>query len=473
MSERATLIRTGPAAHARRAGRLLLAATIALGLAQTAWAQDDRVAELEDRVAELEALVRQLVESGETAASAPGVAAPAGTTAAAAAEIDARAEAAAERKVEELLAQEQAVQEEKARKHSLEIGGYIKADVLYSDFTGGSVAGDSVGRDFYVPATVPVGVEGEEYLDFHAKETRIYLKSEHNLDSGDYLKAYIEMDFLVGDQGDERISNSYNPRMRHAYLVWNRWLFGQTWNTIFNVGALPDLLDFVGPSDSTVFGRQAMVRYTNGPWQLSVENPETTITPFGGGPRITANDSHVPDLVARYNFSGDWGQWSIAGILRELRYENAAEGIDTSTASYGISLAGRYNLGERDDLRWMVSGGKGLGRYVGLNIVNGGVLDADGELETIDTLSGFIAWRHYWSDQLRSSFVASYFQADNPTELTGLGVTSQADSYHANLVWSPLPRLDLGVEFIFANREVENGGDGDLRRLQFSAKYAY
>jgi hypothetical protein len=450
--------------------QLTLILGLAIVLCTPAVAQeDDRVAELEARVAELEALVRQLVESGagSTARSAPA-ASPAVD-----ARVEARAEAVAEQKVQEMLAEEKAAQEAKDKRHSLKIGGYVKADYMYSDFSGGSVAGNSVGRDFYVPSTVPVGGNGEAYTDFHAQETRIHLTSEHNLDSGDYIKAYIELDFLVGDNGDERISNSYQPRMRHGFLQWNNWLFGQTWNTIFNVGALPDLLDFVGPSESTVFGRQVMIRYTNGPWQFSAENPETTITPFGGGGRIVSDDNNVPDLVARYNFSGDWGQWSIAGMVRELAYEEATLDIDASEFGYGVSVAGKFNVGERDDFRWMVSGGKGLGRYVGLNIVNGVVLDENNELETIDTLSAFLAYRHFWTDRFRSSVALGWFSADNPTELTGLNVTKEAQSFHANFIWTPLPKLDLGVEYIFANRETESGADGDLNRLQFSAKYAY
>ena len=460
-----------PGKH-RTTRQILLSLSLAAVLCTPALAQDDRVAELEARVAELEALVRQLVEAGAAPPASPAPStSPAATVSAAG--LEARAEAVAEQKVEEMLAQEKAVQEEKAKRHSLKIGGYIKADYMFSDFSGGPVAGDSVGRDFYVPSTIPVGEEGEAYTDFHAQETRIHLTSEHNLESGDYIKAYIEMDFLVGDNGNERISNSYQPRMRHAFVQWNNWLFGQTWNTIFNVGALPDLLDFVGPSESTVFGRQVMIRYTNGPWQLSVENPETTITPFGGGARIVSDDNTFPDLVARYNFSGDWGQWSIAGILRELAYEDDALGIDSREAGYGISVAGKFNVGERDDLRWMVSGGKGLGRYVGLNIVNGAVLDENNELEAIDTLSAFLAYRHFWTDRFRSSVALGWFTADNPTELTGLNVTKESQSLHANFIWTPLPKLDLGVEYIFANREIESGADGDLSRLQFSAKYAY
>ena len=54
------------------------------------------------------------------------------------------------------------------------------------------------------------------------------------------------------------------------------------------------------------------------------------------------------------------------------------------------------------------------------------------------------------------------------------------DLYHraatienVNLIYSPVPKMDFGVELMYANREVESGLDGDLTRLQFSAKYAY
>ena len=53
------------------------------------------------------------------------------------------------------------------------------------------------------------------------------------------------------------------------------------------------------------------------------------------------------------------------------------------------------------------------------------------------------------------------------------GVTSEATSIHVNLIWSPVPKMDFGIEYMHANREVESGADGDLDRIQFSAKYAY
>ena len=130
-------------------------------------------------------------------------------------------------------------------------------------------------------------------------------------------------------------------------------------------------------------------------------------------------------------------------------------------------------IGERDDLRWMASIGKGLGRYIGLNTANGAVLDADGNLHAIDSSGIFGSYRHFWSDKWRSNLTLGYLTVDNDVELTGTGVTSEAKSMHLNLIYSPQPRMDFGIEFLLANREVESGADGDLTRVQFSAKYAY
>jgi hypothetical protein len=449
--------------------KVLLSLSVAAALgcsASTAFADGDRVEALEARIAELEAMVHQLLSNQQAAAQAPS-----------SAQLEQTAEAAAEEKVNEMIAAHHAEEEAKAKKHSYKFGGYVKADVIYSDFSGGPVTG--IGRDFYIAGTVPVSNAsefedvGESYLDLHARESRINFKSAHNLDNGAKMTTMIEFDFLATNDGNERVSNSYSPRMRHAFFTYNKWLFGQTWMTFFNVGALPENLDFVGPAESTIFGRQTMVRYTNGPWQFAAENPETTITPYGGGGRIVADDSRVPDLVGRYNMKGDWGSFTVAAIARELRYENASAGIKDSTSSYGISLSGKFKVGDRDDFRWMASTGKGLGRYMGLNTANGAVLDADGNLQAIDSYGIFGSYRHFWNEKWRSNLTLGYLKVDNEVELTGTGVTKKAQSLHVNLIYSPQPKLDFGVEFMYADREVESGADGDLTRVQFSGKYAF
>jgi hypothetical protein len=451
---------------ARKAlNKLFLSLSIAIVLtfswSGSVMADGDEIEALKARVVELENLVHKLLQNQQAKAPAPTVST---------AELEARAEEAAEAKVTAMLAAHEEGTAEKVHKHSFKFGGYVKLDTMYSDYSGGSSSG--AGRDFYIPGTVPVGDNGESYLDFHAKESRINFRSTHLLDNGAKLGTFIEMDFLLSPGGNERVSNSFNPRLRHAFVTYNNWLFGQTWMTFFNVGALPENLDFVGPAESTIFGRQAMVRYTKGNWQIALENPESTITPYGGGGRIVSDDNKVPDAVLRYNLKGDWGTFTAAGILRQLRYDDNNGNSDT-TNSYGISVSGKFVFSNKDDFRWMASTGKGLGRYMGLNTANGAVIDQDGNLKTIDSTGVFGSYRHLWSDKLRSNLTVGYLTVDNDTDLTGTGVTKKANSYHVNLIYSPQPKLDFGAEIMYAKRKIESGEDGDLTRIQFSAKYAF
>ncbi len=456
--------------------KLLLSLSIAAALGcstGSAFADGDRVAELEARVIELEALVSQLLQQGKQPAPASGPSA---------AEVEVMAEEVAALKVTEMMAEHEALEAEKVHKHSYKFGGYVKLDTIFSDYSGGSSSG--AGRDFYIPGTIPVGTSGESYTDMHAKESRINFASNHNLDNGAKIRTFIEMDFLLSGQGDERVSNSFSPRLRHAFFTYNKWLFGQTWMTFFNVGALPENLDFVGPAESTIFGRQAMIRYTSGNWQFAAENPETTVTPYEGKlcdaegkncvTRIVADDNAMPDLVARYNIKGsNGGSFTVAAIARELSYQNNASGIDSSDSGYGISVSGKMMIGEKDDIRWMASAGKGMGRYMGLNTANAAVLDENGKLQAIDSWGMFGSYRHLWNEKWRSNLTLGYLSVDNETALTGTGVTSEASSVHVNLIYSPVPKMDFGIEYMHANREIESGLDGDLDRIQFSAKYAY
>ena len=437
---------------------LSISAALGCSFSGSVFADGDSVDALEARIAELENLVHKLMQNQPP---------PAPTTAA----VEATAESAAEAKVTAMIEEHHKAAEAKAKKHSYKFGGFVKTDVIFSDYSSGSSSG--AGRDFYIPGTIPVGSgSGESYLDFHAKESRINFKSTHLLDNGAKLGTFFEMDFQLPGQGNERVSNSFSPRVRHAFLTYNKWLVGQTWQTFFNVGALPENLDFVGPAEGALFGRQPMIRYTSGPWQFALENPETTVTPYGGGGRIVTDDHQLPDVVLRYNMKGDWGSFSAAGIFRELAYDNNST-IDDSTTAFAISLSGKFVFGNKDDFRWMVSTGQGMGRYIGLNTANGAVLDAAGNLHTIDSTGVFASYRHLWNDKWRSNLTLGYLAVDNDTSLTGMGVTKNASSLHVNMIYSPQPKLDFGVELLLADREIESGADGDMTRLQFSAKYAY
>jgi len=357
-------------------------------------------------------------------------------------------------------------------KHSYKFGGFIKATATFSDYSDGDIGANSGLRDFYIPGAIPVGGTGESQdFDFGAKESRINFKSKHKFENGDVVSTNVEMDFLLPPGGNERVSNSYAPRLRHAYFTYNKWLFGQTWSTFQDVKALPEAVDFLGSPDGIVFNRQSVVRYTSGAWQFAVENPETTITPFGGGGRIVTDDNSMPDFVVRYNHKADWGHVTVSALLRQLEYNTGT--VDESTSSNGLSVTGKFKVGSSDDVRLNFATGAGMGRYVGLNTANGAVLEADGSLQAIDSTLYSLAYRHQWNSQWRSNMIVSAMNVDNDTALTGTGVTESVNSYQLNLLYSPVPKVTLGAGILNGTREIESGADGDMQRIIFTAKYAF
>ncbi|MCK8045397.1 DcaP family trimeric outer membrane transporter [Shewanella sp. 1CM18E] len=357
-----------------------------------------------------------------------------------------------------------------------QFGGYVKADVMFSDYSNGAPDSGSLSRQFYVPGTIYGDASnGKQVVDFQARESRFNFKTSTDL-NGHKLSGFIELDFMTHTDGNERVSNSYSPRIRQAFVSFDNWAAGQMWTTFQNPGALPENLDFVGAADGTPFVRQTMVRYTNGGFQFSAENPETTLNTYRdpNGDRVTSGSGMVPDFVARYNMKTESGMaFTFAGIARQLNIEmnkDTANPIDATEFGYGVSFTGVIPVGQ-DDIKMSATYGEGLGRYMALNYVNAGVLDGNGDIETIGSYGGYISYRHWWNDKWRTSITGSGFKADNNVDLSGNNVNKDSYSGYINLLYSPVKPLTVGVEYMYAKNTKENGVDGELNRVIFSMKY--
>ncbi len=439
-----------------------------MALAQAATPKEQA---LEARVAELEKIVQQLVSQQQQ------------TQAAVSQVQTAQAQAPAAKPADDGKPKIQASPIMTAANPgtAFSFGGFIKLDTMVTDTSDGRIADGASGRLFYLPSSIPVGPAGADggdaYTDYHAQFSRFWFGADHTTDGGDKIKAYIEADMFGGGSnalaGNETATNTYAVSLRQAYVSWGRpdgaqWLAGQTWSNFMDVAALPDTVDFVGPVDGTVFVRQAQLRYTKGPWSFSMENPQTTITPYRGiGARFNSGDNIAPDFSARWQKKGDWGHLSVAGLLRQFKY---AGQTDTGAA---VSVSGKFNLGKNDDIRYAVNAGRGIGRYLAFGLGSDTVLDAGGDLEPINGYGAFASWRHAFSPKLRSNLFYSMAHFDNDASLTGQSATERAQSFHLNMIYSPIPKLDVGAELIWGQRSLENDLDGDLRRLHTHVKYSF
>lgn len=344
-------------------------------------------------------------------------------------------------------------------------GGYIKVDAMWTDYADGPDPGGTSDL-ILVPGAIPVdGEAGDVNFDSHIKTSRLFFKTTTDTDVG-IIRSHLEFDLLTAD-GNELVSNSAHSRVRHAYLTWDyseksSVLAGQTWSTFFNVGALPESIEFIGPTSGTIFNRQNQIRWTrsfdNGSFMFALENPATLLAGVG-----EQDVNSTPDIILRLNRKSGRFSWTAASLIREIVADDFS-----SEYSGSLNLSGKLSFTNGDDIRASFSYGN-VGRYVGLGAHQDAVIDGD-SLDTIDVTSGYIAYRHLWSNKVRSTIQYAYSEGDVPA---GSALNEEISNWNVNLMYSPTPKLTFGGALIHGERKVEGGASGDLDRLQLSAKFVF
>ncbi len=367
---------------------------------------------------------------------------------------------------------------------SVTIGGYAKLDALFSSKSAGT---NAQGDQFLFPSQIPVGPTAGDtergQVTLHARQSRIYFRTSTPSSWGD-VTTLVEGDFFGAD-GNESVSNSHALRLRHAYGTIGNLSAGQYWTNFQNEGALAETLDFGGPVGE-IFVRQAQVRWTqpfaNGDWSVSLENPESLFTLPGVAAPLRADDDRYPDIAAKLRFNAAGGKYSVQALVRNIRGDfpgAAAAGAvparaATNDSHWGgaIGIAGIVPTLGKDDLRFNVNAGNVLGRYQELGFLPDGHVDTAGNIRLARAVSGYAAYRHFWSPDWRSSLVLGAVRTKNPSGVPD-ATNKNSESAHLNLIWSPVANVNLGGEYIFARREVEGGQSGALQRLQLSAQYGF
>jgi hypothetical protein len=358
---------------------------------------------------------------------------------------------------------------------SFQISGYVKGDVAYD------IDAPTAGGAFFDPTAIPLDGSaaskrrGQFFLG--ARESRFGIDSRTPTDWGD-LRVFIQADFY-GAGGNELNTNSYGLRLRQAYGQLGPLLIGQAYSTWMDLDTYPEEVEFNG-STGAAYIRQAQVRYTQklgttSSLAVAVENPETDVTNVSGG------DNHIdplPDFVSR--FTTDLGpfHWSLFGMARELRSDNGA-GAKASAFGWGLGTGAQLKTGigagGKDNAFINVSFGDGIGRYQRDATNQGAVFNpATGTMSTNFAVGGFIGYAHFWSDKFRSTVDYGQTHIDNNvTFLDPTTVNKDLKTVHANLFYTPVPKVDLAIEYIWGRREVESGAHGTDNRIQFGAYYRF
>ena len=385
---------------------------------------------------------------------------------------------AAEALVTEALADNQE-QRSLAPEPAFTMGGRVKLDVIANSVSVGGAGGQNRADVSFFPTAIPLDYTGEDHqASGNARDSRIWFNAVNPTPYGD-LGAYIELDFGSWDNAaNERVSNSHNPRLRHAYATFRGITMGQPTSTFQNMVAFPEINESNG-SVGVLNTRQPLIRYTRDVgryrWSLAAEQPETTVTARDGS-RLSFDDDQLLDLVGRIDWQNERAMVSVSALVRQIRIDGVIDNrfVEEDTVGAGLSVSGRWFLPNADNLRFALASGRGIGRYVSYNSFNDAFLDSSGNLETIPMTSAFLAYQHWWSDTWRTNVALGYAEADlHPADYsTGL-INERFLSSHINLLWSPIPSATFGVEWLHGRRELLNGMSGQLNRLQFTSLYKF
>ena len=347
---------------------------------------------------------------------------------------------------------------------ALAIGGFVKTAIVYN-FDALQI------KDRFIVGSIPVGVSettgDEAQSSITADQSRLNFDLRTPTDFG-IMRAFIEGDFAGSGE---------TFRLRHAFGQWNRMLAGKTWSTFMDPGASPEEIDFEG-LNGRINVRQAQVRYmpTFGrkyELQLALEDPSPEVQNGSGVTR-------TPDLVLAGRFEPYKRlHMKLALMAREIRAQSNSGGVSKEFA-WGTSLSGSIStprLDERDKFMFQLNFGDGIGRYVNdLSSIGNydGIFEPEtDDLELFNIVAGYISWQHWWGiNELRSNFTFGGVDVDNPDFMSGEAYQNTL-RFSSNLIWSPIPRIDIGGEYLWGRRENENGDSGDATQLQLAVKYRF
>ncbi|MGY6246029.1 porin [Bosea thiooxidans] len=205
-------------------------------------------------------------------------------------------------------------------------------------------------------------------------------------------------------------------------------------------------------------------------------------TGFLGTATAVTQGQDYPDLVASLRVDQGWGSAQLSGAIGQRKYAvaNAIGAVDGDEVAWAIQGGVKINLPmlAAGDALWLQaayadgalgylgwSGGSfGLGRLGKLTLADAAINPVTGNVDTSTGWSLVAAFRHFWTPTLRTEIGASYSElklgyVDSATAAFALAPRSLDPKEFllaANLIWSPVSGLDIGVEVLYSHLDIRS-----------------
>ena len=307
------------------------------------------------------------------------------------------------------------------------------------------------------------GVKGttgatKDKLRATANTTRIGLDFKTNIEGAD-VGGKIEADFW----GTNKDGDNTNIRLRHAYLTYNNWLFGQTTSNFLG-GYSPEMLDF-STNVGTGTERLPQVRYS-----LNVA-PKTKLL-FSAEEGLSKGGDvkySIPVLTAKVVQGFTGGEATARAFVEQYKDETVSD------RKVGFGVAGGVAFKPIDPLKLGidVSYVKGNSNY--LLGSNNAYSVVNGSIEQNEAIAANVGATYQILPKLRSTLAYGTIIADDDTDFAkaNTGANKTLSQAWINFIYSPVKPIDLGVEYVKGDRKTFEGKKYNDDRVGFMAKYNF
>ena len=293
------------------------------------------------------------------------------------------------------------------------------------------------------------------------KTTRLGL--DFNTPVGDdKVGGKIEVDFA----GSTTDSNG-SLRIRHAYLTYNNWLFGQTTSNFLSNHA-PEMIDF-----STNIGggttRLPQVRYN---YKLG---PTTQLFVSAEKGDSTATDDtlkySLPVLTAKLTQGYAGGKGSASARALVENYKSEATGDDKT--GWGVAAGTDFKVA--DTLKLFADASYVVGDNKYLYGSNSAYKVVNGDIEQNEVVAVQVGGTYKILPNLRSTLAYGAQFADDGTDYAKSNTSANEKVQQAwlNVIYSPVKPIDLGVEYVNGKRDTFAGKSYKDNRIGLMAKYSF
>ena len=289
-----------------------------------------------------------------------------------------------------------------------------------------------------------------------AKTTRLGLDFNTNVGGDNKLGGKVEVDFAGTNEA---------LRIRHAYLTYNNWLFGQTTSNFLSNHA-PEMID-LGTNVGGGTARIPQVRYG---FNLAPATKLFISAEEGDSSGKNIKYS-VPNLTAKLTQGFADGKGSVSARALVENYKSA----DDSDTAWGLAAGVNYQVMDPLKISADVSYVDGNSNYLYGSNSAYEVNTSNDKIAQNEAFGVQVGGTYKFNEKLRSTLAYGALFADDGTDYARINDAANEEVYQAwiNFIYSPVKPLDLGVEYINGKRDTFAGDSYKDNRVGLMAKYSF